>query len=259
MPELPDVETFRTVLDSCAGGRTVQRVEVRDTGVLHGVSAARFRRELEGCRFAESERHGKWLLARTDGPTLLLHFGMTGQLVCCRPDENLHPHDRVTFTVGDDRQLRYRDQRKLKGLWLAGGEDVERLLGSQGPDAADIGRNDFDLLLTQRGGGVKSALIDQSNLAGLGNLLADEILWRARVDPAREAGRLTKEERGRLYTDMRRTVRSAVRAGRVPPRKTWLTGHRDDTDATCPRCGEKLRRGRVSGRSTVWCPHCQTG
>lgn len=120
MPELPDVEAFRAVLDSCAGGRTVQRVEVRDAGVLHGVSAARFRREVEGCRFTESQRHGKWLLARTDGPTLLLHFGMTGQLVCRRPDESLHPHDRVTFTVGDDRQLRYRDQRKLKGLWLAG-------------------------------------------------------------------------------------------------------------------------------------------
>ncbi|MFE2376135.1 Fpg/Nei family DNA glycosylase [Streptomyces sp. NPDC059398] len=259
MPELPDVEAFRKVLDSCAGGRTIQRVEVRDTGVLHGMSAARFSGELEGHRFEMSERHGKWLLARTDGPMLLVHFGMTGLFVCCRPDDSPHPHDRVVFTLDDDHQLRYRDQRKLKGMWLAGTQDVDRLLAGQGPDAAEIDREEFEQLLARRRGGVKSALIDQSNLAGLGNLLADEILWRAHVDPARKAGKLTERERGRLYTDMRRTVRSAVSAGRVPPRKSWLTGHRDERAATCPRCGERLRRGRVSGRSTVWCPHCQTG
>ena len=83
MPELPDVEGFRKVLESCAEGRVIQRVDVRDAGVLHGVSVRRLREALEGRRFTEPERHGKWLLARTgDGPTLMLHFGMTGRLVC---------------------------------------------------------------------------------------------------------------------------------------------------------------------------------
>lgn len=257
MPELPDVEGFRNVLASCAGGRAVERVEVRDAGVLHGVSAGRLRRDLEGRTFAEPERHGKWLIARTDGPTVLLHFGMTGMLVCDRPDEAAHAHDRVLFTLAGGRQLRYRDQRKLKGLWLTDDAGVARMLDGQGPDAAEVDRAGFDGLLTGRRGGVKSVLMDQSVIAGLGNLLADEVLWRARLHPARKAGGLSDDERRRLYGATRRTLRSAVRVGRVPPRRSWLTGRRDDADGSCPRCGTALRRSRIAGRGTVWCPRCQ--
>jgi formamidopyrimidine-DNA glycosylase len=257
MPELADVESFREVLASCARGRLIQRVEVRDAGVLHGVSTRRLRADLEGRRFTEPERHGKWLLARTDGPTLLLHFGMTGMLVCSGPDEEPHVHDRVLFTVDGGRVLRYRDQRKLKGLWLADDDGVARLLAGQGPDAMEVSRGRFDDLLTGRHATVKSVLTDQSALAGLGNLLADEILWRARLHPARKADSLTEGERASLYADMRRTLRSAVRAGNVPPRDSWLTGRRDDPEGTCPRHDERLRRGRIAGRGTVWCPRCQ--
>lgn len=257
MPELPDVEAFREVLASCAQDRLIQRVEVHDAGVLHGVSARRLRDDLEGRRFAEPERHGKWLLARTDGPTVLLHFGMTGQLVCCRVADQLQTHDRVVFTVADDRQLRYRDQRKLQGLWLADEAGVARTLDRQGPDAMEIDRAGFEAALAGRRGSVKSTLTDQARLAGLGNLLADEILWRARLHPARRTSDLSDEERAGLYTELRGTLRSAVRAGRVPPRSSWLTGHRDGTDPVCPRCDGPLRRGRVAGRGTVWCPRCQ--
>lgn len=257
MPELPDVEGFREVLASCAQGERITRVDVRDAGVLHGVTAGRLGRELEGRRFAAPERHGKWLIARTDGPALLLHFGMTGQLVCCSASDPPEPHDRVAFTVGRD-DLRFRDQRKLQGLWLAESEDdVARQLDGQGPDALDIGRAEFDDLLAGRRSRVKSFLTDQSVLAGLGNLLADEILWRARLHPARRVDGLDKDERRRLHTEMRRTLRSAVPTGRVPPRRSWLTGRRDDAEPECPRCGGPLRRERIGGRGTVWCPHCQ--
>ncbi|MCT2589779.1 Fpg/Nei family DNA glycosylase [Streptomyces sp. N2-109] len=258
MPELPDVEGFRKTFESCAKGRTIRRVDVRDAGVLHEVSTRRLREALEGRRATKLERHGKWLLARTGGPTLMLHFGMTGQLVCGHPDDAAEAHDRVLFTVGDDRQLRYRDQRKLQGLWLADGDsDVSRLLDGQGPDAMAVARRDFEAALSSRRGKVKSVLTDQSVLAGLGNLLADEILWRARLHPTRRAGDLTEDDRRRLYTQMRRTLRSAVTAGCVPPRDSWLTGHRDDSAATCPRCGSTLHRFRIASRSTVWCPRCQ--
>jgi formamidopyrimidine-DNA glycosylase len=260
MPELPDVEGFRKVLASCAKGRVVRRVEVRDAGVLHGVSVRRLRQALEGRRFTEPERHGKWLLARTgDGPTLVLHFGMTGQLLCCHPDDELAAHDRVLVTVGDaDRQLRFRDQRKLQGLWLADDDsDLVRLMGDQGPDALAVGRAEFEDVLLSRRARVKAVLTDQSALAGLGNLLADEILWRAGLPPTSRASDLSEAERRRLHTHMRRTLRSAVTAGRVPPRDSWLTGHRDDPDPACPRCGTPLRRSRVAGRGTVWCPRCQ--
>ncbi|GEC08533.1 formamidopyrimidine-DNA glycosylase [Streptomyces spinoverrucosus] len=260
MPELPDVEGFRRVFESCAQGRVIRRVDVRDTGVLHGVSARRLREALEGRRFTGLERHGKWLLARTGGGhTLLLHFGMTGRLVCDHPDAAAAPHDRVLFTVGRDRQLRFRDQRKLQGLWLADDAEVERLLERQGPDALAVDRDDFEAALTARRGALKAALIDQSVLAGLGNLLADEILWRARLHPTVRASDLTRPDCRRLYTEMRRTLRAAVTAGCVPPRDAWLTGHRDDPDPHCPRCGTPLRRSRLAGRTTVWCPRCQSG
>lgn len=272
MPELPDVEGFRDVLASCAQGRTIRGVDVHDTGVLHDATAPQLRRALEGHRFAEPERRGKWLLAyvegsgSTSGSTLLMHFGMTGRLVCCSASDALAQHDRVVFTLegwdrrhGDDRQLRYRDQRKLKGLWLADDAGVERLLGEQGPDAAELSRDAFEELLSGRRGGVKSTLTDQSVLAGLGNLLADEILWQARLHPSRRTDGLGDDERQRLHKAMRGTLRSSMRAGQVPPRTSWLTGQRDRDpgEAACPRCGGPLRRGRIAGRSTVWCPACQ--
>ncbi|MFI6370171.1 Fpg/Nei family DNA glycosylase [Streptomyces sp. NPDC050546] len=261
MPELPDVEDFRQVLESCATGRVIRRVEVRDAGVLHGVSARRLRDALEGRRFGTPERHGKWLLARTRaGPTLVLHFGMTGRLVCGHPDDAVEAHDRVLFTLSGSRQLRFRDQRKLQGLWLAGDDsDIGRLLQGQGPDALAVERADFEAVLSSRRGHVKTALTDQSVLAGLGNLLADEILWRARLRPDRPARHLTQADRRRLYSQMRRTLRSSVTAGCVPPRDSWLTGHRDDLEPRCPRCDTGLRRTRMGGRGTVWCPNCQPG
>ncbi|MFE7898113.1 Fpg/Nei family DNA glycosylase [Streptomyces sp. NPDC057424] len=260
MPELPDVEGFRQVLESCAEGRVIRRVDVRDEGVLHGVDARRLGDVLEGRRFGSPQRHGKWLLARTGGPTLLLHFGMTGRLVCGLADDPVEAHDRVLFTLGGGRQLRFRDQRKLQGLWLAHDEaDVERLLKRQGTDALAVGRAEFEEVLSERRGQIKTALTDQSVLAGLGNLLADEILWRARLRPDRGARGLTREDYRRLYSEMRRTLRSSVTAGCVPPRDSWLTGHRDDRDPRCPRCGTGLRRSRTAGRGTVWCPRCQPG
>ncbi|MEV5507702.1 Fpg/Nei family DNA glycosylase [Streptomyces orinoci] len=261
MPELPDVEGFRRVFRSCAQGRLIERIEVRDTGVLHGTSARRLRDALEGRRFAAPGRHGKWLLARTaGGPTLMLHFGMTGRLLCGRPEDPAEAHDRVLFTLAGGRQLRFRDQRKLQGLWLAEDESgVARMLDCQGPDALAVGREEFRAALASRHGGVKAVLTDQSVLAGLGNLLADEILWRAGLRPTCPVGELTEADLRRLYAELRRTLRSAVTAGCVPPRDSWLTGRRDAPDPACPRCGGPLRRSRVAGRGTVWCPRCQRG
>ncbi|GAA2583612.1 hypothetical protein Stube_30150 [Streptomyces tubercidicus] len=165
MPELPDVEAFRAILASCAQGRRIQRTEVYDAGVLHGVSAGRLRRELTGRRFAEPERRGKWLLARTDGPTVLLHFGMTGELVCANASDPVHAHDRVVFTVDGGQQLRYRDQRKLQGLWLVDEAGLDRMLREQGPDAAELTRTAFAAVLAGRRGTLKSLLMDQSALA----------------------------------------------------------------------------------------------
>ncbi len=259
MPELPDVEGFRRTLDACGRGRRIEKVHVTDRGVLRGVSERGLRGALEGRTLRAPQRHGKWLIARTDGgPALLLHFGMTGRLLCCPPRDPPQRYDRVRLDLGGGRGLRYQDQRKLQGLRLAADEaEVERALRGQGPDALSVGREEFGGLLRRRRATLKAVLMDQSALAGLGNLLVDEILWRARLSPARPANTLTDEQARALYAAMRRTLRLAVPTGRVPGRRSWLTGRRDDGDPRCPRCGTGLRRRRIAGRTTVDCPHCQ--
>jgi formamidopyrimidine-DNA glycosylase len=256
MPELPDVEGFRHVMAEHGAGRRIRAVHVADPQVLHGAGAEALREALIGHRFKAPERHGKWLIVPLSGEAvLLLHFGMTGSIIWCGPDSPPHRHDRVTFAVGDG-ELRYRDMRKLRGIWLAADRTAaDRLLAGLGPDALAISRDGFAAMTGARRR-VKATLLDQSALAGLGNLLADEICWRARVDPRRRGDTLTPAERRRLYTAMRRVLRAALPTGRVPPRRSWLTGRRDPGH-TCPRCGTKLCHGRAAGRGTVWCPECQ--
>lgn len=143
MPELPDVEGFRAVLAEHGTGRQVKHVEVADAGVLRGVSARQLATALRGHRFGEPERRGKWLIARTDGPALLMHFGMTGELHWAEPGERRHRHDRVIFAV-DGGELRFRDMRKLQGITLAKGpDDIGRVLAGLGPDALGIGPEEF--------------------------------------------------------------------------------------------------------------------
>ncbi|MFJ8078369.1 Fpg/Nei family DNA glycosylase [Streptomyces sp. NPDC096176] len=259
MPELPDVEGFRKTLRDCGTGRRIAKVEIRDSGVLRAVTPQRLRRELEGRRLGVPRRHGKWLLSPVGaGLTLVWHFGMTGELLCTSLDDPFERHDRVALTLSGGRQLRYRDQRKLQGIRLADSDAaVERILADLGPDALIVQRDEFVARMAAHRGAVKSVLMDQAVVAGLGNLLSDEILWRARLSPSRPARDLSDAEARTLHTAMRRVLTSSVRAARVPPRRTWLTGHRDDDEPACPRCGGRLRSRRFSGRRSVWCPDCQ--
>jgi formamidopyrimidine-DNA glycosylase len=257
LPELPDVEGFRRVLARHTGAGFIREVVVRDKGVLRGTDPRKLQRALRGRRFLRPQRHGKWLIARTDGRAILVfHFGMTGSLLWRRAGEPEERFDHVVFVI-DGGELRYNDMRKLHGLWLLREEtELQRILDRLGPDALQISKQSFDQRLARRGR-LKAVLADQSVIAGLGNLLVDEICWRARLNPMRPAGRLTAEERRRLYGQMRRVLRASVPTGRVPPRPSWLTGRRDKRGAACPRCAAKLSRRRIAGRATVWCPRCQ--
>jgi formamidopyrimidine-DNA glycosylase len=129
--------------------------------------------------------------------------------------------------------------------------------GPLGPDATEVGLERFRELLAPRRGSLKAALMDQRLIAGLGNLMVDEIAWRARVDPRTAVGRLSRRRVERLWQAMDEVVRESLPTGRVPPAHGWLTGVRDRRDARCPRCGSRLRRATVAGRTTVWCGRCQ--
>lgn len=255
MPELPDVEGFRRELAGHLPGRRVLGVDVRDAGVLRDITAGELANRLTGHRFGDPHRHGKWLILPTDGPVLLIHSGMTGHPYYTESGGN--DRDRLVLCL-DRGELRYTDLRKLRGVWLAGDEDeVPAVTGPQGPDALGLGLREFRRTLHGRRGRLKPTLLDQSVVAGLGNLLIDEISWRAGIDPARPIPELAADDVRRLHDATRRTLRTAIRHGCVPGLPRWLTRVRDDPDPHCPRCHGPLRRGRVGGRATVWCPRCQ--
>lgn len=257
MPELPDVEGFRRELADHLPGRRVDAVDVSDTGILRNASARSVARALAGRRFGSPHRHGKWLVLPTDGPALVIHSGMTGRPYFVSDDEKTAADDRLRIRL-DRGELRYADRRKLRGVWLADTDsDVDHIMGEQGPDALAIDLAALADTLRGRRGRLKPTLLDQSVVAGLGNLLVDEICWRAKVNPARPVAELDADDLRRLHGEMRGTLRTAVRHGCVPGLRGWLTRVRSEEAARCPRCHTTLEHGRLGGRATVWCPRCQ--
>ena len=253
------MESFRRVLAEHAVDRPIPDVLVNDVGALRGVDPARLRNSLRDKRFRTPRRHGKWLIVPiTGGAVLLVHFGMTGSLVWADDADDRQRHDRIVFVFARG-ELRYRDMRKLQGIRLLADEAaLDRVLADLGPDASTVSRRRLGELLGGSRRQVKTALTDQATLAGLGNLLADEVLWRARIRPSRSCADLSPADIGRLHARMGGVLRQAVKDGRVPPRPSWLTGRRDEPSGSCPRCGSTLSHGRVNGRGTVWCPRCQS-
>jgi formamidopyrimidine-DNA glycosylase len=257
VPELPDVEHFRRVVTDHAIGQTISRLDAPDASVLRNCGPAALGRQLRNRRFTSAERHGKWLIVGTSGPTLVFHFGMTGSLEWSLDGDGRHPHTRIVFVTGAG-ELRYRDQRKLRGIWVAAtGEAVSAIVGVQGPDALELSAVEFERALHGRHGAIKTVLMDQRVVAGLGNMLTDEILWRARIHPTQHADSLDGARRQRLFHSLRSALGRAVAAGRIPRSPSWLSGARDKAAPTCPRCATPLRESTVAGRRSLWCPQCQ--
>ncbi|HET6777141.1 MAG TPA: zinc finger domain-containing protein, partial [Actinomycetota bacterium] len=169
-----------------------------------------------------------------------------------------HRHDRVVFVL-EQGELRYRNMRTLGGLWLAHGPDeVAATLASLGPDALEVKRRQFLERVGRRRGRTKAALMDQSLVAGLGNILVDEILWQARIHPATPVPTLSETQRDQLFTKMRKVVRRAVEEyDGIDRNQRWLSHVRGSPGARCPRCREGLERMVVGGRTTYFCPRCQ--
>jgi formamidopyrimidine-DNA glycosylase len=258
VPELPDVEGFRRVFARYAAGKRVRGVHRVDASMLRNTSPPGLGRALKNRRFERPDRHGKLLLCRTDGPTLVLHFGMTGRLVWSGDEPQRHAHDRLVLEF-EHGELRYRNMRRFGGIWLAKSEsELEAIVGRLGPDWLDVSREQLDDRLAGRRASIKAVLINQQVAAGLGNLTADEALWQAHIDPRRPVSSLDDRERDVLYRKIQKVLRDSLPHGFVPGKRTWLTGARGDRSATCPRCGETLERVTIGGRTTVFCPREQS-
>mgnify|MGYP006299426171 FL=1 len=256
MPELPDVETFRRYLNSTALHQDIVGVEVLDERILDGVSPARLQRALKGSAFEQTHRHGKYLFVQVDeAGWLVLHFGMTGYLEYGK-DRDAGEHDRVIFRFSQGRSLAYVCQRLLGKVTLT--ETVDAFVESAdlGPDAMEIDENEFRSRI--QGAGVKSGLMNQKHIAGIGNIYSDEVLFQAHVRPDVRAGHLDEKRLSRLYKTMRRVLEMATERQADPDRmpRTWLLPNREP-GRPCPRCRTEIRKDKMAGRSAFWCPDCQ--
>jgi formamidopyrimidine-DNA glycosylase len=245
VPELPEAERARALIADRALGRRIVAVEDSDSYVSRPHAPGEIASALTGRRLTSANRIGKTLWLETDGqgPDLGLHLGMAGRIAI---DEEPHERwDRFALSFEDGGRLALRDKRRLGRAILE--PDLSRL----GPDAALVTRAEFRRRVGRSGAPIKARIMDQGVIAGIGNLLADEILWQARIDPRRPANSLPEAELDVLRRAVRAAVRRAVRDGGA--HTGALNPHRE-REGHCPRCGAPLSRGRVGGRTTYWCP-----
>jgi formamidopyrimidine-DNA glycosylase len=259
MPELPDVEIFKRYLDATSLHQRIADVDVRNGYILKDVTARELARELKGHRFESSRRHGKHLFVRTDDHIWLrLHFGMTGSLEYLKNDKQAPRHARVLFVFANNHRLAFDDQRQFGQVGLL--KDIDEFLKKHalGPDALDLDLGEFRKILGKHRGAVKSILLNQQLIAGIGNIYADEILFRARMHPATEIFRLDDKALAKLFRATRYILKRAIAAkadvNQMP--KSWLLPHRGK-GGKCPRCGTKLRSAKIGGRTAWFCAHCQ--
>jgi formamidopyrimidine-DNA glycosylase len=248
VPELPEAERARQTLERVVGKR-ITAVDDRDTYVTRPHSPGDIAGALIGHEVAAAHRRGKFLwLDTVDGPTLGLHLGMAGSIVLDGVGERPH-WDRFALEFDDGTRLALRDRRRL------GRAILDPDFAHVGPDAADVDRDTFRRRVGAGRAPVKARLLDQGAISGVGNLLADEALWRARLDPRRRVDTLSPEQLDTLRRELRASIRSAIRRGGVHTGQFVPARGRD---GVCPRCEHELERGTVGGRTTYWCPACQT-
>lgn len=303
MPELPEVETIRRTLTPRLVGRTIKRVEVRTPKFIVGASPEEFRGAVEGARIDSLGRRGKFLIINLEYPAdsagpgvhprggapaptslpgdIVVHLKMAGQLVWCRPDEDLGPtrtkHTHVVFHLDDGHELRYLDLRHFGRVYFPPGNAADpvlsralRTIQTLGPEPREGGLEweSFRGKLARRQARIKPLLLDQAFVAGLGNIYADESLFRAKVHPLRRASTLTDAEAAAVYEAMREVIGEAIdRHGTSVRDYVDGEGRRGmfaeelraygRTGQPCPRCGEPIERLMIGGRSSHFCPKCQ--
>jgi formamidopyrimidine-DNA glycosylase len=248
MPELPEAERARQQIEKVLD-REIVAVDDRDSYVCRPHAPGEIAAALTGRRLTRAHRRGKFLWVETDddGPDLGLHLGMAGRIAV---DEDAPPQgwDRFALDFAGGGRMALRDKRRL------GRAVIEPDFSHIGPDAAEVARAVFRERVGRGTTAIKARLLDQGVIAGVGNLLADETLWRARLSPRRVAGELSDHELDRLRRELRAAVRDAIRNGGVHTGRFMPARERG---GACPRCRTPLERDTIGGRTTFWCPRCQ--
>ncbi len=258
MPELPDVEMFKQYADATSLHQKINQVEVNDDSVLQ-VSGQTLQKHLKSHSFEETERRGKHLFLSTDSQKwLMMHFGMTGQLQYSEQEDAVPDHSRVLFHFSNGGYLSYISQRKLGKIDLTESPDKFSEEHQLGTDALEMSFDSFQEFLNNKNGMIKTALMDQNIIAGLGNVYSDEILYQCKIHPKTKVKQLVEEQISQLYRSMQRILKTSINNGADPAEMPdhYLITHRKE-DADCPDCGGSVQRIKVAGRDCYICPECQ--
>ncbi|MBI3316674.1 MAG: bifunctional DNA-formamidopyrimidine glycosylase/DNA-(apurinic or apyrimidinic site) lyase [Candidatus Omnitrophica bacterium] len=271
MPELPEVETIVRWLQREIQGFVLSKIEIRSEAILNSP-----KQEIEsktaGTRIQRVFRKGKYLgMDLSAFNTLWVHLGMTGQLVWLHPSKALdsHVHALIEFE-GKSERLVYRDIRKFGSIFLTKGRSsgIPRGLSQLGPEPLELESREFVRIFKERTGRIKSLLLNQQLLAGLGNIYADESLHRAGIDPRRRSFRIPQSRLEALLGSVREVLEEAIASGGSTiddylhpdgTQGTFQKRHRvyGRENQPCPVCQTKIRRLVIAGRSSHFCPSCQ--
>lgn len=273
MPELPEVETVARGLRTALPGRRILEVRLGKTDFIENPAA--LEEQLPGKQIRAVGRQGKFLLVELESSRekakdlgLLIHLGMTGQIRVCPPEAPVAPHTHVFLALDDGRELRYTDIRRFGRMRLLMDGAREEVLGSLGRDPLEMTEEQFATAIGSRRSRVKALLLNQHVTSGVGNIYADESLWRARIHPMRIGAMLKRDEIHRLYRTVRDVLNEAIRlrgssvsdyVDSEGQRGEFQQRHRvyQREGKNCFRCGSKIRRAIVAGRSSHFCPRCQ--
>ena len=273
MPELPEVETVARGLREVLPGRRILSVRLGKTDFIDDPAA--LEQDLPGGTFARIRRLGKYLLLDLESrktpaeeSSLLIHLGMTGKISVCPPETPIELHTHVFLALDDGRELRYNDVRRFGRMALLANGAHERVLGGLGLEPLEISADEFRTRVQARKSRIKAILLNQSVVRGIGNIYADESLWRARIHPEKIGADLDADELRRLLRAVQHILREAIRlrgssisdyvdldGGRGEFQQKHRAYQRDGKK--CARCGTIIRRIIVAGRSTHFCPQCQ--
>jgi len=256
MPELPDVEIFRRTAETHALNQAIEAVEIDDQKVAAS-SPQNLSESLRGYWFTEAKRRGKYLLMPTSGETVLvMHFGMTGWLEYNQGDKP--GYAKATFNYTNGYSLHFINPRKLGRLYIT--DDIEAFCQymKAGPDALALKEDAFMERAQKKKGMIKSALMDQSFISGIGNIYSDEICFQAGFHPKTKINDLSEIQLVRLFHAMNDVLQTAIEHHAIPEKMPahFIIPRRKEGEY-CPRCGGAIKKDKRSGRGFYFCPHCQ--
>lgn len=270
MPELPEVETVARDLRAMLVGRSLVRIR-RSRKALRQNWSRTWEAKLIGRRVDAVHRRGKWLLLNLDsGAFLMVHLGMTGRFTVIAPDKPLELHTHFVFSLDNAHELRFRDPRRFGSLtYFADQSAWEAFLADRlGPEPWEMQPSAFREALHRTRRSVKAVLLDQTVIAGVGNIYADEACFAAKIDPRRLANKLRPAEADRLLAAVREVLTRAIES-RGSSIRDYVGGNGNRGEfqnrfavygrngEPCPKCGRAIRSVRLAGRSTHYCPKCQ--